>query len=238
MNCDVIRDLLPLYHDGVCSAESVLEVEAHLPQCPPCRQALEEIRTEVGTQRVPTPTDVSTGEAMRALGRRWKRSRILVTITCVVLALFAMVVVIRAYQELFERGTVPVPAELVEVAELYRYKDGMIGFRLRFKDGKAADTSSWTSVRIIGQPSQTEFVRALRPRIILSTVDNALSGEMILQVQGNEWTDETKALYYGTPEGTEENFLIWEEGMEVPSATEEMERGHNVLKRPSGFMPL
>ena len=35
--CDLIRDLLPLYLDGVCSAESKRAVEAHLEVCPACR---------------------------------------------------------------------------------------------------------------------------------------------------------------------------------------------------------
>ena len=31
--CNVIRDLLPLYHDGVCSPESRQLVEEHLEKC-------------------------------------------------------------------------------------------------------------------------------------------------------------------------------------------------------------
>lgn len=40
MNCGIIQDLLPLYHDGVCSPESRTEVEEHLKTCPDCRAAL------------------------------------------------------------------------------------------------------------------------------------------------------------------------------------------------------
>ena len=36
-------DLLPLYHDGVCSAASRAAVEAHLKGCETCRQALSEM---------------------------------------------------------------------------------------------------------------------------------------------------------------------------------------------------
>ena len=35
--CDLIRDLLPLYQDGVCSEESRAAVEEHLRECPSCR---------------------------------------------------------------------------------------------------------------------------------------------------------------------------------------------------------
>ena len=40
MNCNIIVDLLPLYHDGVCSPESRAAVEEHLKDCAACRAAL------------------------------------------------------------------------------------------------------------------------------------------------------------------------------------------------------
>jgi len=36
-NCDIVRDLLPLYLDGVCSEASGRIVEDHLNECPACR---------------------------------------------------------------------------------------------------------------------------------------------------------------------------------------------------------
>lgn len=35
--CNLIQDLLPLYHDGVCSEESAKIVEEHLSECTTCR---------------------------------------------------------------------------------------------------------------------------------------------------------------------------------------------------------
>ena len=37
---DIVQDLLPLYHDGVCSEKSRAAVEALLKTCPDCRAAL------------------------------------------------------------------------------------------------------------------------------------------------------------------------------------------------------
>ena len=36
-DCDVIRDLLPLYADNACSEISRRMVEDHLQECPACR---------------------------------------------------------------------------------------------------------------------------------------------------------------------------------------------------------
>lgn len=36
-SCEVIQDLMPLYLDGVCSAQSRTAVEQHLRECPDCK---------------------------------------------------------------------------------------------------------------------------------------------------------------------------------------------------------
>ncbi len=42
--CEVIRDLLPLYADDVCSDTSRELIEEHLPNCPECSVVLEQLR--------------------------------------------------------------------------------------------------------------------------------------------------------------------------------------------------
>ena len=44
--CEIVRDLLPLYADGVCSESSRLAVESHLKDCPDCARTLEQLRAD------------------------------------------------------------------------------------------------------------------------------------------------------------------------------------------------
>ena len=47
-DCDVIRDLIPLYADDACSGKSRAMVEEHLQECPACDEMLKKIReTEI-----------------------------------------------------------------------------------------------------------------------------------------------------------------------------------------------
>ena len=47
-DCEVIRDLLPLYADDACSAKSRDMVAGHLAECPACREMLEQLKkTEI-----------------------------------------------------------------------------------------------------------------------------------------------------------------------------------------------
>ena len=46
-NCEVIKDLLPLYSDGVCSEESRKIVAEHISQCSECMDELEKMGGEI-----------------------------------------------------------------------------------------------------------------------------------------------------------------------------------------------
>ena len=43
MNCEIVRDLLPLYQEGMLSADSVEFLEEHLRTCPACRAEREKV---------------------------------------------------------------------------------------------------------------------------------------------------------------------------------------------------
>ena len=47
MKCDVIRDLLPLYIDDCCSAESEKTVEEHIEICAVCKSLYENLKTDL-----------------------------------------------------------------------------------------------------------------------------------------------------------------------------------------------
>ena len=45
MNCDVVKDLLPLYIDGCCSEESEKIVKEHIEVCDGCKKVFEDMST-------------------------------------------------------------------------------------------------------------------------------------------------------------------------------------------------
>ena len=46
ISCKIIEDLLPLYHDGVCSEESKIVVREHLKDCERFKDVLNTITNE------------------------------------------------------------------------------------------------------------------------------------------------------------------------------------------------
>lgn len=51
-DCEMIRDLLPLYQDGICSESSRQAVEAHLNECPACSSYLETERSSTALENM------------------------------------------------------------------------------------------------------------------------------------------------------------------------------------------
>lgn len=43
LSCEVIKDLLPLYYDGVCTPDSFSLAHEHLQRCEKCRKCLSKI---------------------------------------------------------------------------------------------------------------------------------------------------------------------------------------------------
>ena len=46
-DCDIIKDLLPLYEDNICSEKSKDLIEEHLIECEDCREYLESLHGEL-----------------------------------------------------------------------------------------------------------------------------------------------------------------------------------------------
>jgi len=85
MNCDVIQDLLPLYHDGVASADSRKLVDEHLATCETCQKTLASMDEPVVTASPETEQPLVSG--FRALRRRLRRRTVITAAIAAVCAI-------------------------------------------------------------------------------------------------------------------------------------------------------
>ena len=72
MNCKIVQDLLPLYHDGVCSEESRAAVEAHLAGCESCRRTLTDMNAPLPEAEGKRSED---GAAVQRIAGEWRRGK-------------------------------------------------------------------------------------------------------------------------------------------------------------------
>lgn len=61
ISCDVIRDLIPLYIDDICSEQSKRLIEDHIDDCENCRKALECARTNISSDQSEITPDEQVG---------------------------------------------------------------------------------------------------------------------------------------------------------------------------------
>ena len=74
ITCGMAADLLPLYLDGCCSADSSAALEAHMDACPACRAQYAQLRRDL-TPAADTEQDRGTDAIARALARKMRRRK-------------------------------------------------------------------------------------------------------------------------------------------------------------------
>lgn len=74
ITCGMAADLLPLYLDGCCSADSSAALAAHMDTCPNCRAQYAQPRRDL-TPAAPAADDPGTDTIARALARKMRRRK-------------------------------------------------------------------------------------------------------------------------------------------------------------------
>ena len=90
--CNVIRDLLPLYHDNVCSPETATLVEEHLKDCDACQEEFHKLQANL----LPLPLPVPGKEEQKAEGLA-KVKKVLRKKRVIVAAIVAAVTIVLCY---------------------------------------------------------------------------------------------------------------------------------------------
>jgi len=117
--CGIVKDLLPLYIDGVCSEDSRALVEAHLAECPECSMLYQDMRSD--EERTKTnEQDTRLTEGLNRLKSRFDR-RMMIGIACALLAALAVFIGINALNTypLKELG----PEDISVSAQVYSIDD-------------------------------------------------------------------------------------------------------------------
>lgn len=143
LNCNVIDDLLPLYLDGVCSAESRALVEEHLKECPACREKVASLRQDEEPAPVHLEEAKPVAELAHDLKRKVRQRRILLDVLAAVLLVLIVLGGVNLYVWYFYMQTVTLPVEEVAVIESGVDEDGMIYFDLDILPEDRA-TRGWT----------------------------------------------------------------------------------------------
>lgn len=208
MNCNIIRDLLPLCADGLASKESAALVEAHMKQCPACRAELARMR--VPLER-PAPEAPSYREALRREKRRITKRTASFSAAALLLGVLLSLLVLlsKGYFHIVDRkstadGSMTATAYAGDVTGLFPQADGFTlktvcaersrGYYLTTYSGAEFDGMWWSPS---GRYLAVSMRDAERARLVVS------------DYIGNHTTHID--LLFGIAEGAEYTFVQWRE---------------------------
>jgi len=103
MNCNVVRDLLPVYFDGLCSEETVAQMEEHMEQCEECKKVRQSLGAE---EMLPAETeqwDRAIAPLKKVKKTIRKKNGWLVACVCVLLLILGMTSVLT-YGQITKKG--------------------------------------------------------------------------------------------------------------------------------------
>ena len=219
LSCDVIQDLLPLYHDGVCSEESKTIVEEHIATCAACKDMLH------GQREESAPDTVDAASILKNIGKAWKRHLKKAWIKGLAVAFLICGVLLGSFVLATQWNFVEISTHAMEVAEIYQLQDGRILYKMDIPDGLYCN--EWKFVYTEDGGMYKIPFNALINTAWLQGFESTLGKyQMIDPGENNAWRkaqglSPVTKWYMGSPENNP--LLIYEEGMVLEPAPEHLE---------------
>ena len=221
MPCDLIQDLLPLYHDQVCSQTSRKAVEDHLQDCPACQQVLDAMGGDLLT-----PAETEEEKELRPLAEWWQKQKKKSHLNTIVYTMFLVIILGLGWYFATWYVDITIPADKMEISHVYQMPDGRITFNLYVEGGhefRHAERGENGELYIIPKRSFPGLPDRGNPLWWNSYMDFYTVGserDPSAPMAWFELDEEITAVYVG-PVG--EGILVWQEGDEVPDAPQEWE---------------
>ena len=243
-DCDIIKDLLPLYEDNICSEKSKDLIEEHLIECEDCREYLESLHGELPPME-PSSEDTAIDETrfIQRIQRKIARQKLL---ACGILLLAVLAFCAIWDNTPIGEGIQKLPlfdkriaADYIKPTQLYRLKDGRIFCTLKsekpfsissygidvspkyydkpYNDGKtilSLQRSRWAEFWS-NSASFTEMSYVLP---LKEEVDSASS----IDEENQTVIHYSTSIYYEGKKG--ERKLIWEKGQNIKDAPLSVEK--------------
>ncbi len=211
--CEMIRDLLPLYYDGVCSEVSQVLVTAHLKDCPACRSTLETLSAEIEMPKL----DADEAKPLKAIRRKNLRRSILIG-----LAMFAAVFCL--WYSLTQNCAVRMTSDEFTVHTVVELSNGMCYIEYSHPytfSGACADIHRTDDGEI--------HLVHYRPRVVFRQEEGSrIVRNELIDPNGTIYSDNGAevphtAFYLGCPDDGDA-LLVWSADMDVPMAAPDVER--------------
>lgn len=134
--CSIVKDLIPLYLDQVCSQESTEFVEEHIKSCTACREELK--KNQVEYQALSAVGEKGETETMKKIAMNWKKDKSIsflkgIFFTTLISAIACPIMFSILGSEVLEDGTLSEPFLLIPLMYLFLFCSIISGSTLLIK---------------------------------------------------------------------------------------------------------
>ena len=194
--CDLIQDILPLYHDGVCSDTSRKLVDSHLETCEKCTAVLQGMTTELEMPKL----EADETKPLKSIKRKWR-------VKTWLLGLVLGFSVFFLWIQLTQHRNVKIAPEEYIITNVMEFSNGM--YYLEYKipydyDGIGAD--------LLRDENGAVYLQEYRPILARKDTEKGIIRDNIIDPQNHRTDIGTEipmtAFYLGLP-GDENEVLLW-----------------------------
>ena len=218
LSCDVIQDLLPLYHDGVCSKESKRIVEEHIATCAACKDVLHGLKEELA------PDSVDAAEPLKSIERAWTKIAKKALVKGLLVAFLICGVLFGSFVLATQWKFIEISTHEMKVTEIYQLKDGRILYKLDVPEGVYC--RDWKFIDADGGSYKIPTTALINTTQLQGFESYFENYQMIDPGENNAWRqaqglEPVTRWYLGSPDVSA--LLIYEEGMALEPAPEHLE---------------
>lgn len=133
--CEIIRDLLPLYQDDICSEKSRIAIEEHIKECEACRTYLKKLECEIPIETDKTGDTDEDWKGFREFSEKVSKrlNRRIVMAGGVILLICMMLMVILSSDAVQSYHLSRIAAKDIKAEEVYQLKDGRLYVHVKSK---------------------------------------------------------------------------------------------------------
>lgn len=84
ISCEIVKDLLPLYYDGVCSNESRTTVEEHLLECDTCKKYLDSMNRDFIQTNAEKAAEQAKSDILKGIKKKLLRKNVMISAISVI----------------------------------------------------------------------------------------------------------------------------------------------------------
>ena len=233
MEHDIVFDLLPLYHDGVCSAASRAAVEAHLKACGTCREALLEMDAPLPAAE--EQKNAADAAVVKGISEAWKKEKWKARLKGAAIAAAVCLLLVGAWLAATQLFLFPVDPATIEITDVRQLADGRILYHFYIDDDLNLRRTEF-------QYDEDGNMYCVPIRALITEKrwegNSPANMELFLDM---EWVDE-QARFMGFGEidhvwygRGEDAILLWEEGMDLPAAGEADEAAYGYSESSADY---